>query len=77
MPKFFQIINPFLPFKYSVGIMRELAAGINKGILLKDIIMLFVFLIVFLVIGVALKGVINKGTKKISDRWKESSFADK
>lgn len=77
MPKFFQIINPFLPFKYSVGIMRELAAGINKGMLLKDILMLFVFLVVFLVIGVALKGVINKGTKKISDRWKESSFADK
>ena len=77
MPKFFQIIHPFLPFKYSIGIMRELAAGINKGILLKNIIMLVAFLVVFLVIGLALKGIINKSTKKISDKWKESSFADK
>lgn len=76
MSKFFKMINPLLPFKYSIGIMRELVAGINREILIKNIAILFLFLLVFIAMGVLLKGSINKKSKKLSNMWKESGFTE-
>ena len=76
MPKFFQVIHPLLPFKYSIGIMRELVAGINKEILIKNIAILFVYLAVFIAMGILLKKGVNTKSKKLSDMWKESGFSE-
>lgn len=76
MPKFFQMIHPLLPFKYSIDIMRELVAGINREILIKNIAILCIYLVVFIVMGVLLKRSVNKKSKKLSDMWKESGFSE-
>lgn len=63
-PILFQKIYPFLPFTYAISGMRQIMAGIVYPILLKDIAILSVYAVIALIIGVSLKGVINKLTKK-------------
>ena len=44
-PKFFQNVNPFLPFTYGIAALRETVAGIYEPNLTKDIIVLLIFLV--------------------------------
>ena len=75
MSDFFKMIHPFLPFKYAIGIMRELTAGIVPILLIKNIIYLLVFLGISIVIGVTLKAFVNIHTKKLSHKLSESGIA--
>ena len=54
-PPFFQHINPFLPFTYAVGLLRESVGGITWSVAGKDIFILILFLIITLILGVILK----------------------
>ena len=49
-PKFFQVISPYMPFTYSVSGTREIISGINSNIFSKDIIILFAFQVIALLI---------------------------
>ena len=42
-PKFFQIINPFLPFTYAISFARESIGGIVENVLAKDIIIMCIY----------------------------------
>ncbi|MDS0524409.1 YhgE/Pip domain-containing protein [Clostridium sp. SHJSY1] len=55
VPRFFVVINPFMPFTYSVDALREIcsASVINYGVLCKDYIILAIVLVVFLTISIA------------------------
>ena len=75
MSDFFKMIHPFLPFKYAIGIMRELTAWIVPILLIKNIIYLLVFLGISIVIGVTLKAFVNIHTKKLSHKLSESGIA--
>lgn len=69
-PVFFQKLFPFLPFTYAISGMRQIMAGIVYSILLKDILILSIYMVVSLILGILLKGVMNKVTvefmKKLS-----------
>lgn len=69
-PMFFQKLFPFLPFTYAISGMRQIMAGTVYSILLKDILILSIYMIVSLIIGILLKGLMNKVTvefmKKLS-----------
>ena len=71
-PKFFQVLNPFLPFTYAISAQREAVAGVYMPNLNKDIIMLLIFLAVFIILNVLLKGPINKATSGFVKRMGES-----
>src|SRR5699024_5844658 len=43
LPKFFQMISPFLPFTYAIGLMREAVGGIIWSNALTDVLMLALF----------------------------------
>lgn len=73
-PRFFQIINPFLPFTYSISLMREAAGGILWDIVLNDVLKLVIFLLASLLIGITLKKIINKISKRMIDKAKESKL---
>lgn len=51
LPKFFQMINPILPFTYAVDLMREAVGGIVWKRTLRDIITLIGFWSVFILAG--------------------------
>lgn len=59
-PKFFQAINPFLPFTYAISFAREAIGGVVTSVLIKDIIILSIYLVVFLLIGILFKKPLNK-----------------
>lgn len=73
-PRFFQLINPYLPFTYSISLMREATGGILWDIVQKDVIILSIFLIVSIFIGVTLKKLINQASEKMIKKVKESGL---
>lgn len=73
VPKFFKVINPYMPFTYAVEALREVISAdvINYSVVGKDFLILGVILIVFLAISVALKNVGERFTEKIEGRKAE------
>ena len=70
VPKFFKVLNPFMPFTYAVEALREVASAdvINYSIIGKDFLVLGIILVVFLTISVLLKNVGEKITAKLEER---------
>lgn len=73
-PQFFQNVYPLLPFTYAISAMRETIGGIYMPNLTKDISILLIFIVVFIIFTVFLKKPINKVTKKIQDKFNESDL---
>ncbi|GIO25505.1 YhgE/Pip domain-containing protein [Ornithinibacillus bavariensis] len=74
LPKFFQVINPFLPFTYAISLMREAVGGIIWEKVLHDVLLLVVFGLLALILGGLLKGPIDKYTSKVKEKGKESGL---
>lgn len=74
MPKFFRILNPLLPFTYSISAMREAVAGVVKANLISDLSKLFIFMFIFLLIGILFKGTINGYLKKFKEKLNEGGL---
>ncbi|MFE4131030.1 YhgE/Pip family protein [Peribacillus sp. YIM B13482] len=67
-PPFFQYINPFLPFTYAVGLLRESVGGITWSVAGNDIFILFLYLIITLSFGIILKKPLHERTQKMKDK---------
>ena len=70
VPRFFKVLNPFMPFTYAVEALREVISSdvISYSILGKDIAILAGILIVFLTISITLRNVGEKISAKIEGR---------
>ena len=55
MPGFFQKLNPFLPFTYAIRAMRECIAGYYDHTYVKNLNVLWVFVMLALFIGLVLR----------------------
>lgn len=75
-PKFFQVVNPLLPFTYGISALREAVAGIYRPNLMRDIIVLLIFLVLAVVLNVILKGPINRALSKFTDKMGESRLTE-
>lgn len=75
-PKFFQNVNPFLPFTYGISALREAVAGIYEPNLTGDIVVLLTFLALAIVLNVLLKGPINKMLHRFTKRMEESRLTE-
>lgn len=73
-PSIFQKLFPLLPFTYAISGVRQIMAGIVYSILIKDSIILCIFMIISIVIGVLFKKTTNKKRKKYVEKLKESSI---
>lgn len=60
LPKFFQIINPFLPFTYAIEMMREAVGGIIWSTVWVDLLFLTGFWFVFILFGFFLKKLLSE-----------------
>ena len=54
-PRFFQIINPLLPFTHLINAMRECVGGIYEGAYWKDLQNVLVYIPISLLIGIVLR----------------------
>ena len=75
-PKFFQVINPFLPFTYAISFAREAIGGVVQSVLTKDIIVLSIYAVIFVFISIFLKKPINKLSQGFIESVKKSGIAE-
>lgn len=76
IPKFFQVLNPFLPFTYAISFAREAIGGVYRPTLVKDIAVMSMFIAGSLVIGVFLKKPFNKLMKGFTEKYEESGLGE-
>lgn len=72
--KFFQFINPLLPFTHAVNLLRESAGGIYWPNAVPQLAILTILFLVFGIIGTYAYPYLVNSTKKLSDISKESHF---
>lgn len=73
-PKFFQILNPLLPFTHAISALRETVGGVYGPNLVHALIILLVFLVCSVLVNVFLKGPINKLLRKFTDKFNSSDL---
>lgn len=76
MSGFFQGINPYLPFKYAIEGMRCLAGGIVPELMRRDLIILVLVAVLFIIMAIVLKKPINKRSEKFVQKLKESEIVE-
>lgn len=75
VPKFFKILNPFMPFTYSVSGLREIISGVDYSVIAKDSIILIAIMFVFLSISVVMKERADVLQEKINQKKDEAMIA--
>lgn len=73
-PEFFQKIHPFLPFTHAITIMREAVGGLLWSVAGKHALILFIYVGIAFLMGVALKKTFNKSSDKFLEKAKESKL---
>ncbi|CQR48067.1 Chromosome partition protein Smc [Paraliobacillus sp. PM-2] len=73
-PSFFQTINPFLPFTYAISLLREAVGGMVIEIVVRDILVLFSFMIVAILFAILLKKPLDAQIRKVSEQAKKSGL---
>lgn len=68
VPKFFKVLNPFMPFTYAVSGLREVISGVDYAVFTRDVTILTVTLFVFLFISILMKGHADKVQKLVQER---------
>ncbi len=71
-PEFFQKINPYIPFTYSINAMRETIAGIYENAYKTDIIKLLSFLPFSLLLGLFLRKPLIKINEFFEEKLEET-----
>lgn len=73
-PTFFQVINPYLPFTYSISLLREATGGILWPTVYRDLLILLIYIALAVLLGVFLKGPINHKAQNIINLSKKSKI---
>ncbi|MFJ7735403.1 YhgE/Pip family protein [Lysinibacillus sp. NPDC097287] len=74
LPKFFQFINPFLPFTYAIEMMREAVGGIIWSKIFMDVgVLLFVWLF-FILFGFFFKKLLSEKMDILMRKSRESNI---
>lgn len=76
VPKIFQILQPFFPFTYAIGGFREAIAGPLLSSVIKDIEILIIMAIIFILIGFFFKNLLNKRVEKFEEQFKKSGVGE-
>ncbi|MBM7600256.1 putative membrane protein [Virgibacillus halotolerans] len=74
LPKFFQIINPYLPFTYAIDLMRETVGGIVWERVFHDMIFLGAVGLAVVLFGAFFKKILNKQSNKLMKKSRESGL---
>lgn len=75
-PKFFQVINPYLPFTYAISFAREAIGGVVQSVLVKDIVIMLIYIVVAILISIFLKKPINNLLSGFTKKFHESGLGE-
>lgn len=75
-PRFFQRIHPFLPFTYTVSLMRETIGGIVNMVFAQDLLLIVIFIAGSLLTGIFLKTPFSRLIKKFNEKFEESHLGE-
>lgn len=73
-PKFFQVINPYLPFTFVIEAMRECVCGTYAGDYWIDILKLLAYIGIGLVIGIGIKMLVKKPVRFFEKQVKKTDI---
>ncbi|MEK3946691.1 YhgE/Pip domain-containing protein [Paenibacillus sp. FSL H3-0310] len=72
--RFFQILNPYMPFTYAISLMREAVGGILPEVAIRDVIYLIIFGVLALLLALLLKKPLEPFIHKASEQAEESKL---
>lgn len=75
VPKFFKVLNPFMPFTYCVSALREIISGTDYIILTKDVTALALIMFGFLMISMLMKEHADKVQALIAKKKEDAASA--
>lgn len=75
-PPFFQAIHNLLPFTYAMGAVREAIYGVVFDALVKDIGILLLYFVLFLLLGLFLKKPLNKFLARFTKQLHQSNVME-
>lgn len=75
-PRFFQILNPFLPFTYGISFARQCIGGVVREVLFKDSWILLAFIVGFVVVAVLIKKPVNHVVEIFNIKFHESGLGE-
>ena len=75
-PQFFQKLQPFLPFTYSIGALREAVGGPTWENVYRDGFIMLIYGVIALLLGVILKRWVNGPVEKLQHKFKESGLSE-
>lgn len=70
----FEGLSPLLPFTYSIGLYREAIGGITSTLLIKNILLLLLFMIIFLFLGIVFKTIFGRPKNLLEESFEESGL---
>lgn len=70
----FKGLSPLLPFTYSIGLYREAIGGITSTLLIKNILLLLLFMIIFLFLGIVFKTIFGRPKNLLEESFEESGL---
>jgi len=73
-PGFFQMIHPYLPFTYAINAVREAVGGVIPELLWFNLRILLIFFVIAAIMGLLLKGPINKLSAGFVKKLKQSEI---
>lgn len=73
-PHFFQVIYAYLPFTYAISFAREAIGGVVMSVLIRDIIILLLYIAVFTLLSLLFKRKINEIMKDFSEDFERSGL---
>lgn len=71
---FFQALNPVVPFTYAVSLLRETVGGILPETVLRDVVMLLIFIGICFVVALLLKKPLSRITERMAERARETKL---
>jgi putative membrane protein len=75
VPNFFKVLNPLMPFTYYTLGLREAISGCNYAVYSKNVTVLVLVGVVFIIISVLMKGHADKLQKMMKDKKEAASIA--
>ncbi|MBE5960517.1 MAG: YhgE/Pip domain-containing protein [Lachnospiraceae bacterium] len=75
-PKFFQNLNPWLPFTYCISVNREAIGGVVQQVLQKDFIIMACYIGIFLIGSILFKKPINRLLSGFVRKFSESGIGE-
>lgn len=75
-PLIFRILQPLFPFTYAVGGFRESIAGPLASSVALDFIMLFIFAVIYIILGFVFKPKLQSHVKRFERKFEESGLGE-